>query len=166
MFAWQFSKANHLATQNGWTPFISMQDHYNLLYREEEREMIPYCKDAGIGMIPWSPLARGRLARPWNTATGRTSTDEYGNKLYAASEDADRQVVERVAKIAAARGAAMAQVALAWILQKPFISAPIVGASKARHLQDAIAALTLALSAAEIAALEEPYVPHRIVGMV
>jgi aryl-alcohol dehydrogenase-like predicted oxidoreductase len=166
MFAWQFSKANHLATLNGWTPFISMQDHYNLLYREEEREMIPYCKDAGIGMIPWSPLARGRLARPWNTATGRTSTDEYGNKLYAASEDADRRVVERVAKIAAARGAAMAHVALAWILQKPFISAPIVGASKARHLEDAIAALSLGLSAAEIAALEEPYVPHRIVGMV
>ena len=147
MFAWQFIKANHLAKLNGWTPFVSMQDHYNLLYREEEREMIPYCKDAGIGIIPWSPLARGRLTRPWNTATVRTSTDEYGNKLYAATEDADRRVVERVSEIAAARGAAMAPVALAWILQKPFISAPIVGASKARHLEDAIAALSLRLSA-------------------
>ena len=166
MFAWQFSKANHLAKQNGWTPFVSMQNHYNLLYREEEREMIPYCKDAGIGMIPWSPLARGRLTRPWNSATDRTRTDDYGNKLYAASEDADRRVVEQVGKIAAARGVAMAHVALAWMLQKPFISAPIVGASKARHLEDAMAALSLRLSATETAALEEPYVPHRIVGMV
>ena len=165
MFAWQFSKANQLAKQNGWTPFVSMQNHYNLLYREEEREMIPYCKDAGIAMIPWSPLARGRLTRPWNSATDRTRTDDYGNKLYAASEDADRRVVEQVAAIAAARGVAMAHVALAWMLQKSFISAPIVGASKARHLEDAVAALPLRLSAAETAALEEPYVPHRIVGM-
>jgi aryl-alcohol dehydrogenase-like predicted oxidoreductase len=166
MFTWQFSKANHLAKQNGWTPFVSMQDHYNLLYREEEREMIPYCKDAGIGMIPWSPLARGRLTRPWNTATARTSTDEYGNKLYAANEDADRQVVDRVAEIAESRGVAMASVALAWMLQKPFISAPILGASKPRHLEDAIAALALELTAAEMAALEAPYLPHCIVGMV
>ncbi len=165
MFAWQFSKANHLAKQNGWSPFVSMQNHYNLLYREEEREMIPYCKDAGIGMIPWSPLARGRLTRPWNTATARTSTDEYGNKLYAASEDADRHVVDRVAEIAEARGVAMASVALAWMLQKPFISAPILGASKPEHLQDAIAALALELTASEMAALEAPYLPHRIVGM-
>jgi 1-deoxyxylulose-5-phosphate synthase len=165
MFAWQFSKANYLAKLNGWTPFVSMQNHYNLLYREEEREMIPYCKDAGIGMIPWSPLARGRLTRPWNSATDRTRTDDYGNKLYAASEDADRRVVERVAEIATARGAPMAHVALAWMLQKPFISAPIVGASKARHLEDAVAALSLRLTPAEIATLEEPYVPHRIVGM-
>ena len=166
MFAWQFGKANQLARQNDWTAFVSMQNHYNLLYREEEREMIPYCKDAGIGMIPWSPLARGRLTRPWNSATGRTSTDEYGNKLYAASEDADRRLVERVAEIAAARGAAMAHVALAWVLQKPFISAPIVGASKGRHLEDALAALSFRLSEAETAALEDPYVPHGIVGMV
>jgi aryl-alcohol dehydrogenase-like predicted oxidoreductase len=166
MFTWQFSKANHLAKQNGWTPFVSMQDHYNLLYREEEREMIPYCKDAGIGMIPWSPLARGRLTRPWNTATARTSTDEYGNKLYAASEDTDRHVVDRVAEIAESRGVAMASVALAWMLQKPFISAPILGASKPRHLEDAIAALALELTAAEMAALEAPYLPHCIVGMV
>ena len=165
MFAWQFGKANQLARQNGWTAFVSMQNHYNLLYREEEREMIPYCKDAGIGMIPWSPLARGRLTRPWNSATGRTRTDEYGNKLYAASEDADRRVVERVAQVAAARGAPMAHVALAWVLQKPLISAPIVGASKGRHLEDALAALSLRLSEAETAALEEPYVPHGIVGM-
>lgn len=166
MFAWQFSKANYLATLNGWTPFVSMQNHYNLLYREEEREMIPYCQDAAIAMIPWSPLARGRLTRPWNAATTRTRTDEYGNKLYEKTEDADRRVVERVGEIAAARGAAMAHVALAWMLQKPFISAPIVGASKGRHLEDAIAALSLRLSPEEIAALEAPYVPHRIVGMV
>jgi aryl-alcohol dehydrogenase-like predicted oxidoreductase len=166
MFAWQFSKANYLARLNGWTPFVSMQNHYNLLYREEEREMIPLCQDAGIALIPWSPLARGRLTRPWNAATTRTRTDEYGNRLYEKTEDADRRVVERVGEIAAARGAAMAHVALAWLLQKPFISAPIVGASKGRHLEDAIAALSLRLSPDEIAALEAPYVPHRIVGMV
>ena len=166
MFAWQFSKANYLARLNGWTPFVSMQNHYNLLYREEEREMIPLCQDAGIALIPWSPLARGRLTRPWNSATTRTRTDAYGNKLYEKTEDADQRVVERLAEIAAARGTAMAHVALAWLLQKPFISAPIVGASKARHLEDAIAALSVRLSPDEIAALEAPYEPHRIVGMV
>jgi 1-deoxyxylulose-5-phosphate synthase len=166
MFAWQFSKANYLARLNGWTPFASMQNHYNLLYREEEREMIPLCQDAGIAMIPWSPLARGRLTRPWKAATMRTGTDEYGNKLYEKTEDADRRVVERVGEIAAARRVAMAQVALAWMLQKPFVSAPIVGASKGRHLEDAVAALALHLSPDEIAVMEAPYVPHRIVGMV
>ncbi len=124
MFAWQFSKANYLARLNGWTPFVSMQNHYNLLYREEEREMIPLCQDAGIALIPWSPLARGRLTRGWNAATTRTRTDEYGNKLYEKTEDADRRVVERVGEIASARGAAMAHVALAWLLQKTLYIGP------------------------------------------
>jgi 1-deoxyxylulose-5-phosphate synthase len=165
MRAWQFSKALYLARMNGWTPFVSMQNHYNLLYREEEREMIPLCTDAGVGVIPWSPLARGRLTRPWNEATERTRTDEYGNNLYARTMEADRRVVERVGELAAARGVPRAQVALAWMLHKPFITAPIVGASKARHLEDAVAALSLRLSGDEIASLEAPYEPHPIVGM-
>jgi len=166
MYAWQFSKARYIAKLNGWTPFVTMQNYYNLLYREEEREMMPLCTDAGVGVMPWSPLARGRLTRPWNAPSERLRTDEYGNKLYEASAEADRQVVERVGAIAAVRGVPMAQVALAWIAHKPFISAPIVGASKPRHLDDAVAALSLQLDPGEIAALEEPYIPHRLVGMV
>jgi 1-deoxyxylulose-5-phosphate synthase len=164
MFAWQFSKALFLARQRGWTPFISMQNHYNLLYREEEREMMPLCTAEGIAVMPWSPLARGRLTRPWDTETARTRTDEYGNKLYESTVEADRRVVAQVADIAAARGVTSAQVALAWVAQKPFVTAPIVGASKPQHLSDALAALTLHLEAAEIARLEAPYVPHAIVG--
>jgi 1-deoxyxylulose-5-phosphate synthase len=164
MFAWQFSKALFLARQRGWTPFISMQNHYNLLYREEEREMMPLCTAEGIAVMPWSPLARGRLTRPWDTETARTRTDEYGNKLYETTTEADRRVVAQVAAIAAARGVTSAQVALAWVAQKPFVTAPIVGASKPHHLSDALAALTLHLDAAEIAQLEAPYVPHTIVG--
>jgi aryl-alcohol dehydrogenase-like predicted oxidoreductase len=164
MFAWQFSKALYLARQRGWTPFISMQNHYNLLYREEEREMMPLCTAEGIAVMPWSPLARGRLTRPWDTETARTRTDEYGNKLYESTVEADRRVVAQVAAIAAARGVTSAQVALAWVAQKPFVTAPIVGASKPQHLSDALAALTLHLEAAEIAKLEAPYVPHTIVG--
>jgi 1-deoxyxylulose-5-phosphate synthase len=164
MFAWQFSKALYLARQRGWTPFISMQNHYNLLYREEDREMMPLCAAEGIAVVPWSPLARGRLTRPWDTETARTRTDEYGNKLYESTVEADRRVVEQVAAIAAARGVTSAQVALAWVAQKPFVTAPIVGASKPQHLSDALAALTLHLEAAEIARLEAPYVPHTIVG--
>jgi aryl-alcohol dehydrogenase-like predicted oxidoreductase len=164
MFAWQFSKALFLARQRGWTPFISMQNHYNLLYREEEREMMPLCTAEGIAVMPWSPLARGRLTRPWDTETARTRTDEYGNKLYESTVEADRRVVAQVAAIAAARGVTSAQVALAWVAQKPFVTAPIVGASKPQHLSDALAALTLHLEAAEIARLEAPYVPHTIVG--
>jgi aryl-alcohol dehydrogenase-like predicted oxidoreductase len=164
MFAWQFSKALFLARQRGWTPFVSMQNHYNLLYREEEREMMPLCTAEGIAVVPWSPLARGRLTRPWDTETARTRTDEYGNKLYETTIEADRRVVEQVAAIAAARGVTSAQVALAWVAQKPFVTAPIVGASKPHHLTDALAALTLHLDAAEIARLEAPYVPHTIVG--
>jgi aryl-alcohol dehydrogenase-like predicted oxidoreductase len=164
MYAWQFSKALHLARRHGWTPFVTMQNYYNLLYREEEREMMPLCVDARIGVLPWSPLARGRLTRNWDTETARTRTDEFGNKLYAATLDADRRVVEQVAAIAAARGVPKAQVALAWMVQKPFVTAPIIGATKPQHLDDAVAALTLKLEAAEITQLEAPYVPHAVAG--
>jgi 1-deoxyxylulose-5-phosphate synthase len=164
MYAWQFSKALHLARQNGWTPFVTMQNHYNLLYREEEREMMPLCVDERIGVLPWSPLARGRLTRPWNSETARTQTDLYGNKLYQAAVDADRKIVEQVASIAAARGVPSAQVALAWVAQQPFVTAPIVGASKPQHLEDALAALTLKLDPSEIAQLAAPYLPHAVAG--
>jgi aryl-alcohol dehydrogenase-like predicted oxidoreductase len=164
MYAWQFSKALHLARQHGWNAFVSMQNHYNLLYREEEREMMPLCAAERIAVLPWSPLARGRLTRVWDTETTRSRTDEYGNKLYVSTVEGDRQVVEQVAAIAAARGVPKAQVALAWVAQKPFVTAPIVGASKPQHLDDAVAALTLKLEATEIARLEAPYMPHAIVG--
>jgi len=164
MYAWQFAKALHLARQHGWTAFVSMQNHYNLLYREEEREMMPLCAAERIAVVPWSPLARGRLTRAWDTETARTRTDEYGNKMYAATVEGDRKIVEQVAAIATARGVPKAQVALAWVAQKPFVTAPIVGASKPQHLDDAVAALALKLEPAEIARLEESYVPHAIVG--
>ena len=164
MHAWQFSKALHLAREHGWTRFVSMQDHYNLLYREEEREMLPLCADAGIGVLPWSPLARGRLTRAWDTETARTQTDVYGNTLYTAAVESDRRIVAEVASIAAARGVPPAQVALAWVAQKAVVSAAIVGASKPHHLDDAIAALALNLTESEIAQLEAPYVPRTIAG--
>ncbi len=164
MFAWQFSKALHVAREHGWTPFVSMQDHYNLLQREEEREMLPLCAAEGIGVLPWSPLARGRLARAWGEKTDRMEKDEVSRKLYDATEEADRKVVERVGEVAAKRGVPRAQVALAWLLSKPPITAAIVGASKTNHLEDAIDALALKLRPEEIAALEEPYVPHPIAG--
>ena len=165
MHAWQFCKALHVSAANGWTRFVTMQNHYNLLYREEEREMLPLCAAEGIGVIPWSPLARGRLTRPWDESSNRLEKDEVGKRLYAATVDADRRVVERVAAIAAARGLPPAQVALAWVLQKPVITAPIVGASRLGHLDDAMAALTLRLTSEEVAALEAPYVPHPISGI-
>jgi 1-deoxyxylulose-5-phosphate synthase len=166
MYSWQFCKALYLADLHGWTRFVSMQNHYNLLYREEEREMMGLCQAEGIGVIPWSPLARGRLTRPWDErqSTERSETDQFGKTLYAQTEDADRQVIERVARIAEGRGVSMAQVALAWMLAKPFITAPIVGATKPHHLEDAVAALSLTLSSEEIASLEEPYVPHPVLG--
>jgi aryl-alcohol dehydrogenase-like predicted oxidoreductase len=166
MWAWQFSRAQHIAERNGWTRFISMQNYYNLLYREEEREMMPLCQGQGVGVIPWSPLARGRLARPWdqNQSTERAETDEFGKSLYAKTAEADRLIVDRVAELARNRGVPMAQIALAWMLSKPFITAPIVGATKQRHLDDAVGALSVKLSADEIARLEEPYVPHAVVG--
>jgi aryl-alcohol dehydrogenase-like predicted oxidoreductase len=165
MFAWQFAKSLYLADLKGWTRFVSMQNHYNLLYREEEREMAGLCVDQQIGMLPWSPLARGRLARPWQSeTTKRLETDKFGNAMYAHTEEADHRVVDRVAEISGKRGAAMATVALAWLLQKPAVTAPIVGANKSHHLPDAVAALSLKLTADEIKALEEPYQPHPVLG--
>ena len=163
MYAWQFAKAQHAAERHGWTRFVSMQNHYNLLYREEEREMLPLCQDMGVAVIPWSPLARGRLTRDWDEATERTRTDAFGKTLYQAP-DADRRVVEAVAAIAGRRGVPKAQVALAWMLSKPFVTAPIVGASKPSHLDDAVAALSLSLTGEEIAELERHYVPHAVAG--
>ena len=165
MYAWQFCQALYVADRHGWTRFVSMQNHYNLLYREEEREMMGLCQAEGIGVIPWSPLARGRLTRPWESEpTERIQTDEYGKFLYTQTQESDRRVVERVQQVAQARGVPTAQVALAWLLQKPGVTSPIIGASKPHHLEDAVAALALKLSAEEMAALEEPYVPHPILG--
>ena len=164
MHAWQFSKALHVSRENGWTRFVSMQNHYNLLYREEEREMLPLCADAGIGVIPWSPLARGRLTREWAAETARLRTDVFGNKLYTTEIDADKRIVEAVAAIAAARGVPKAQVALAWVAQRSTITAPIVGASQLHHLDDAVAALEVQLTGEEIARLEAPYTPRAISG--
>jgi 1-deoxyxylulose-5-phosphate synthase len=166
MFAWQFSKAQHVAEQSGWTRFSSMQNHYNLIYREEEREMIPLCIDEGIGVIPWSPLARGVLAgnrsREGSRQTTRAETDQFTDYLY--NQPTDFDVVERVAEVAAERGVPPAQVALAWLLHKPGVTAPIVGATKRGHLEDALAAEQLSLSDEEISLLEEPYVPHPVLG--
>jgi aryl-alcohol dehydrogenase-like predicted oxidoreductase len=161
MWAWQFAKAQSTAERRGWTPFVSMQDHYNLLYREEEREVLPLCADQGVGVLPWSPLARGRLARAWDEATERSATDAFGQTLYVES---DRTVVERVAEVAGELGVSRAQVALAWLLSKPVVTAPIVGATKLSHLEDAVAAVELRLDDDVVARLEEPYVPHAVVG--
>lgn len=164
MYAWQFATMLHVAEANGWTRFVSMQNYLNLLYREEEREMLPLCAAEGIGVIPWSPLARGRLTRDWDTTTERSQTDKFGRTLYARTADADRKVVEAVAAVAAERGVPRAQIALAWVLAQPTVSAPIVGASKQGHLEDAIAALDIVLSDEEVRRLEEAYVPHGVVG--
>ena len=164
MYAWQFAKAQQVAKENGWTRFVSMQPELSLLYREEEREMLPLCRDQGVGVIPWSPLARGRLARPWGETTPRIATDTFGNNLFAQTEANDREVADALAKVAAQRGATRAQVALAWVLRKPGVTAPIIGASKPGHFDDAVAALALELSDAEVAALETPYRPHAVVG--
>ena len=164
MYAWQFAKMLHLADQHGWTRFVSMQNHLNLLYREEEREMLPLCIDEGIGVIPWSPLARGRLTRPWDEATERSQSDQFGSVLYASTAEPDRKVVDAVSEIAAERGLPRAQVSLAWLLSKSGVTAPIVGATKAAQLDDAIASLEFKLTADEIARLEAPYVPHTVLG--
>jgi len=165
MFSWQFTKALYLADLHGWTRFVSMQNHYNLLYREEEREMLPLCLAEGIGIIPWSPLARGRLARPWQAEqTKRFETDGFGKSLYSKMEILDRPVVDRLTQMASERGVTQAQLALAWMLSKPGITAPIVGATKPHHLTEAVAALSLRLTPQEIAALEEPYIPHPVAG--
>ena len=165
MWAWQFSKALHLSESRGWTRFSTMQNHYNLLNREEEREMLPLCEAEGIGVIPWSPLARGKLTRPWEESTERSETDEFGRALYGRLES-DRLIVERVARVAGERSVPPAQVALAWLLHKPAVSSPIVGATKMHHLDDAAAAVDIKLSGEEIKLLEEPYVPHPVMGFV
>jgi aryl-alcohol dehydrogenase (NADP+) len=161
MYAWQFAKMQQAAERHGWTRFVSMQNHYNLIYREEEREMLPLCVDQGVGVIPWSPLARGRLTRPWDTQTARSETDEFGASLY---RDEDRRVVDRVLAVAERRGVAPAQVALAWLLAQPAVTSPIVGITDPRHLDDALAAVELRLTEDEVAELAEGYLPHAIAG--
>ncbi len=164
MWAWQFTKMLQLAGQRGWPRFVTMQNHYNLLYREEEREMIPLCRAEGVGIIPWSPLARGKLARQPQAGTVRSRSDEFATRLYGATTEADDRVVARLQKLAAARSVPPARIALAWMLHKPGITAPIVGASKPHHLEDAVAALSIKLTGEEIKVLEEHYVPHPVVG--
>jgi aryl-alcohol dehydrogenase-like predicted oxidoreductase len=161
MFAWQFSKMQYTAERNGWTKFVSMQNHYNLLYREEEREMLPLCADQGVGVLPWSPLARGRLTRDWGTVTERSANDNFGSRLYP---DSDRTIVEAVTRIASDRGVPRARVALAWLLHQDTVAAPIIGAAKPHHIEDAVAAVELELSEKELEELQEPYAPHGIVG--
>lgn len=164
MYAWQFQKALHVAEKNGWTRFVSMQNHLNLIYREEEREMLPLCKEEKIGVIPYSPLAGGRLTRDPQDSTLRAETDQIAKQKYDGTADADRLIIDQVAAIADKRGVPRVQIALAWLLQKEPVTAPIVGATKISHLEDAVAALSITLTPEETASLEEPYVPHRIVG--
>jgi 1-deoxyxylulose-5-phosphate synthase len=161
MYAWQFARAQHVAERNGWTKFVSMQNHLNLVYREEEREMLPLCADQGVSALPWSPLARGRLTRDWGTVTDRSSTDNFGSRLY---QEGDRTIVEAVTRIAGDRGVPRAQVALAWLLAQDTVAAPIVGAGKPHHIEDAVAAVELELSEKEIEELEGPYTTRPIVG--
>ncbi|MGA1802080.1 aldo/keto reductase [Rhizobium sp. HT1-10] len=164
MHAWEFAKAVYISRMNGWTQFVSMQDHLNLLYREEEREMLPFCEDQRIAVIPWSPLARGRLTRDWNESTSRQESDQFGKTLYNQAIDSDKQIIDAVGALAKARGVSRAQIGLAWVAQKSAVTAPIVGASKPHHLTDAVAALSVKLTAEEIATLEAPYVPRGIAG--
>jgi aryl-alcohol dehydrogenase-like predicted oxidoreductase len=166
MYAWQFCKALYLADLHGWTRFIAMQNHYNLIYREEEREMMKLCESEGVGVLPWSPLARGKLTRAWadDAGSARVSTDEFGKNLYVQQSDADAKVVGRVGEVAKKRGVPMARVGLAWMLSKPFVTSPIIGATKPKHLEDAVAATELKLSDDEIKSLEEFYVPHAVAG--
>ncbi len=161
MYAWQFAKMQHVAERHGWTRFVSMQNHYNLIYREEEREMLPLCLDQGVGVIPWSPLARGRLTRPWDTQTSRSETDEFGSSLY---RDEDKAVVDKVIAVAERRGVPPARVGLAWLLAQPAVTSPIVGVTSPEHLDDAIAAVDLELSDDEISDLGADYLPHAVAG--
>ncbi len=164
LYAWQFQKALALSKANGWASFVSMQNYLNLLYREEEREMLPLCRDAGVGVIPWSPLARGRLTRPGGRVTARLESDKFGKMLYARTEDADRAVIAEVEALATARGLPMARVALAWVMAQPGVTAPIVGVTSMAQLEDALATLDVKLNAEDIAAIEAPYVPHPVLG--
>jgi aryl-alcohol dehydrogenase-like predicted oxidoreductase len=162
MYAWQFQRANHIAQLHGWTPFVSMQNYYNLLYREEEREMLPLCAEDGIAVIPWSPLARGRLARQWDETSKRSQTDFLFDSLTSTMEETDRKIVETVGQIAAERNVPPAQIALAWVMQKSVVTAPIIGATKLHHLDDAMHSLTIQLTQEEMDRLEKPYVPHPV----
>jgi aryl-alcohol dehydrogenase-like predicted oxidoreductase len=164
MFAWQLAKALRVSERHGWARFATMQNYVNLLYREEEREMLPLCKDEGIGVIPWSPLARGRLAREWDATSGRSESDAFARTLYARTAEADRKVHESLTALATRLGRPRAQVALAWVLAKPEVTAPIVGATRLEQLDDAVAALALTLAPEDIAELEAPYVPHPVLG--
>ncbi|MFD0432847.1 aldo/keto reductase [Streptomyces chartreusis] len=161
MYAWQFSKMQYTAERHGWTKFVSMQNYYNLLYREEEREMLPLCADQGVGILPWSPLARGRLTRDWGTVTDRSAGDDFGSRLYV---DSDRVVVEAVTRVANERGVPRAQVALAWLLHQGTVTAPIIGAGRPRHIEDAAAAVELELTEKELEELERSYAPHPVIG--
>jgi aryl-alcohol dehydrogenase-like predicted oxidoreductase len=166
MYAWQFQKALHVAEKNGWTRFVSMQNHYNLLYREEEREMLPLCVEEKIAVTPYSPLASGRVARDWSETTTRLETDPIAKGKYDATAEADKMVVERVAEVADKHGVPMAHIALAWLRHKTPVVAPVIGATKLSHLESAIESLSVALTAEDMAYLEEPYVPHPIVGLI
>ncbi|MFG3582724.1 aldo/keto reductase [Streptomyces sp. NPDC047990] len=161
MYAWEFSKAQYTALLHGWTRFVSMQNHYNLLYREEEREMLPLCADQGVGVLPWSPLARGRLTRAWDVTTERSRTDEFGRKLY---QEGDRDIVDAVGRIAAERDVPRARVALAWLLRRSTVTAPIIGATRAGHVDDAVAALDVELTEKETEELERSYTPRAVSG--
>ena len=164
MWAWQFAKAQHTAVQNGWTPFVSMQDQYNLLQREEEREMHPFCLDSGVGVLPWSPLARGRLTRDWDETTNRTGKDAFGATLYHREEESNRSIVAAVARVASDRGVSRAQIALAWVAQQSAVTAPIVGATRAGHIDDAVAAVGIRLESSELEALGSAYTPREAEG--
>lgn len=166
MYSWQFCKALHLADRHGWTRFVSMQNHYNLLYREEEREMLGLCRAENIGVLPWSPLARGKLARPWEDepSTNRGATDEISKSMYAATAAADKAVVERLGELSVRRNIPRAQLALAWLLHQSAVTSPIIGTTKPHHLDDALAALTVKLTPEDIASLEAPYIPHPVLG--
>jgi aryl-alcohol dehydrogenase (NADP+) len=161
MYAWQFSKALYTSQLNGWARFATMQNHYNLMYREEEREMLALCRDQGVGVLPWTPLARGRLTRDWDTTSARSETDVFGKSLY---QEGDKKIVEAVARIAADRGVPRAQVALAWVASRPGITAPLIGLTKEHHLDDALRGVALQLTAEEVAELEAPYTPHPVAG--
>lgn len=166
MYAWQFERMQNVAEKNGWTPFVSMQNHYNLIYREEEREMIPLCQDRKMAVTPWSPLAGGRLAHPWGTQTARVKVDEVSKWVWDSTNALDKVVVDNVQSLAEAKGVPMGQLALAWLLSKPWVTAPIVGTTSVKHVEDAVAALEIPLSAEDIQALEAPYAPHPVLGMM
>lgn len=166
MYAWEFERMQNIAEENGWTKFISMQNHYNLIYREEEREMIPLCQDRKVAIIPWSPLAGGRLSHPWGTKTPRVEIDEVSTWVWGSCDALDKVVVDNLQKIAGEHGASMAQVALAWMLSKPYVTSPIVGTTAVHHIEEAVAALDIRLSHDEITALEKPYVVHPVLGMM